>query len=148
MSKSQKYSLVMLVEDGESDFVPYLKDLDNYLGELNLEYELILAINGAGRFALQCLQGWPTDSSPLQTVELTRKVPSGICLQTVLADCSGEILVVCGPYRQIADEGLKANSWVSVFLPRDFSPAFRSKPKPRTSLFRPERESELSSHTL
>lgn len=102
------YSLVMLVEDAESDFVPYLEDLDNYLGELKLEYELILAINGSGKFAQQCLQHWPTESSPLQVVELARKVPSGICLQTVLADCSGEILIVCGPYRQIADDGLKA----------------------------------------
>jgi hypothetical protein len=108
MNERWKYSLVMLVEDAESDFVPYLQDLDNYLGELKLEYELILAINGSGQFALQCLQRWPSKSSPLQVVELTRKVPSGICLQTVLADCSGEILIVCGPYRQIADEGLKA----------------------------------------
>jgi hypothetical protein len=108
MNERWKYSLVMLVEDAESDFVPYLQDLDNYLGELKLEYELILAINGSGQFALQCLQHWPSKSSPLQVVELTRKVPSGICLQTLLADCSGEILIVCGPYRQIADEGLKA----------------------------------------
>ncbi|MGB3223710.1 MAG: hypothetical protein WBB23_12980 [Desulforhopalus sp.] len=107
MNKRWKYSLVMLIEDAECDFVPYLQDLDNYLGKLKLEYDLILAINGPRQFALKCLQRWPSQSSPLQVVELNRKVPSGICLQTVLADCSGEILIVCGPYRQIADEGLK-----------------------------------------
>ncbi len=108
MSERLDYSLVMLVEDVDSDFVPYLLDLHNYLTELNLDHELLLAINGRGQFAHQCLKSWPANSPPLQIVELTRKVPSGICLQTVLTDCCGETIIVCGPYRQIANEGLKA----------------------------------------
>jgi hypothetical protein len=41
-------------------------------------------------------------------VELTNKVSPGISLETILTDCLGKILIICGPYRQIADEGLKA----------------------------------------
>jgi len=108
MNERRDYSLLMLVEDTESDVVPYLQDLHDYLSELELDHELVLAINGPGKFAQHCLQRWPAESGPIQVVELTRKVPSGICLQTVLADCRGETLIVCGPYRQIADEGLKA----------------------------------------
>ena len=107
MSSRRDYSLVMLIEDAESDFVPYLQSLHDYLTTLNIDHELVLAINGAGRFALQCLSRWPAESGALQLVELTRKVPSGICLRTVLADCCGQTLIICGPYRQIADQGLK-----------------------------------------
>lgn len=107
MSARFDYSLVMLVEDAELDFVPYLQALHNYLVELGIDHELVLAINGPRQFAHQCLQHWPADSVPLQVVELTRKMPSGICLQSALADCHGKTLIICGPYRQIIDEGLK-----------------------------------------
>lgn len=107
MNERRDYSLVMLVEDVESNFIPYLQELHDHLGQLGIDHELVLAINGPGQFAQECLEQWPAECAPLKLVELTRKVPSGICLQTVLADCQGEILIVCGPYRQIADEGLQ-----------------------------------------
>jgi hypothetical protein len=107
MSGYREYSLVMLVEDAESDFVPYLQDLHDYLTKLGLDHELVLSLNGSGLFAQQCLQHWPADSAPLQVVELTSKVSPGISLQTLLTDCRGKTLIICGPYRQIADEGLK-----------------------------------------
>lgn len=109
MSSLRDYSLVMLVENTEeSDFVSYLQSLHVYLTTLKVDHELVLAINGGGQLALQYLQDWPPESAPVQVVELTSKVPSGICLHTVLADCSGQTLIICGPYRQIADQGLKA----------------------------------------
>ncbi len=108
MRGSLEYSLVMLVENSESDFIPYLLGLHDYLTALGADHELILLLNGSGQFAQQCLRRWPAEAAPLQVVELTSKVPAGICLQTVLADCRGKILIICGPYRQIADEGLKA----------------------------------------
>jgi hypothetical protein len=107
MSEYRDYSLVMLVEDAYFDFVPYLNELHNYMVAMGLDHELVLAINGPRQFAHQCLQNWPANSNLLHVVELPRKVPSGICLQTVLSDCHGEILIICGPYRQITDEGLK-----------------------------------------
>lgn len=108
MSACCDYSLVMMVKDAESDFVPYLQALHNYLVELEIDHELVLAINGSREFAHKCLQYWPADSTPLKILELSRKVPSGICLKTVLGDCLGETLIVCGPYRQITEVGLKA----------------------------------------
>lgn len=108
MTIGPTYSLVMLVESTDSDFVPYLLELNAYLTKLGICHELILAINGPDHYAQQCLQNWPVESCPLHIVALNRKVPSGICLQMVLADCQGEIFIICGPYRQIADEGLKA----------------------------------------
>jgi hypothetical protein len=108
MSGRREYSLVMLVEDSVSDFVPYLRSLHEYLTELGLDHELLVAINGPNQFTQKCLESWSSETDPLLIVELTRKVPSGICLQTIMDDCSGETLIICGPYRQIADEGLKA----------------------------------------
>lgn len=108
MSACCDYSLVMLVKDAEFDFVPYLLDLHNYLVELGIDHELVLAINGQKHFAHQCLQNLPADLPPLKILELARKVSSGICLKTVLGDCLGETLIVCGPYRQISEEGLRA----------------------------------------
>ena len=108
MSKRRDYSLVMLVEDTNFDFVPYLQSLHNYLTMLKLDHELLVAINGSGQSALHFLQLWSDESTPVQVVELARKVPSGICLQAMLADCKGETLIICASYRQIVDEGLKA----------------------------------------
>lgn len=108
MSACCDYSLVMLVKDAETDFVPYLQALHNYLVELGIDHELVLAINGSREFAHKCLQYWPADSTPLKILELSRRVSSGICLKTVLGDCLGETMIVCGPYRQITEEGLKA----------------------------------------
>lgn len=102
------YSLVMLVEDAENDFLPYLLDLHGFLASKGMEHELVLAVNGPGAFAGERLKEWPADAPSLKVVELARKVPSGVCLQTVLPDCRGEILIVCGPYKQIADTGLDA----------------------------------------
>jgi hypothetical protein len=98
----------MLVEDTECDFVPYLQDLHDYMTKLGLDHELIVSLNGSGLLAQQCLRNWPAESAPLQVVELTNKVSPGISLETILTDCRGKILIICGPYRQIADEGLKA----------------------------------------
>jgi len=109
MREKLTYSLVMLVEDAESDFTPYLLEIHDQLDRLRLDHELVLAINGPGLFAQACLQKkWPVDGPTLQIVELTRKVPSGTCLKTVLPECRGEYLIVCGPYRQISDSGLQA----------------------------------------
>lgn len=108
MSKGPDYSVVMLVEDGAADFSGYLLELHGHLDRLGLSHELILAVNGYGAFARACLQSWPEGGPVVQVRELTRRVPSGICLQTVLGDCRGETLIVCGPYRQIGDSGLEA----------------------------------------
>lgn len=96
----------MFVDEFENDCVPYLLELHNLYKKLGFEHELVLAINGAGRFNRSCLERWPEEGPELRVVELTRHVPSGVCLQTVLPECRGTILTICGPYRQIADTGL------------------------------------------
>jgi hypothetical protein len=98
----------MLVEDGDTDFCGYLEELDRHLRTRGFDHELIVAVNGPGAFARGCLRAWPVTAAPVRIFELTRRVPSSICLQTVLPQCRGEILIVCGPYRQIADQGLDA----------------------------------------
>lgn len=108
MNRDPDYSVVMLVEDGAADFTGYLLDLHRHLNRLGLSHELILAVNGFGNFAQACLRNWPEGGPVVQVRELSRKVPSGICLQAVLGDCHGETLIVCGPYRQIGDSGLEA----------------------------------------
>ena len=108
ITMTTEYSLVMLVEETDSDFVPYLLDLHNYLTKIGISHELLLMINGSDHYIQQCLQNWPSEYDQLQIIALNRKVPSGICLQMVLPDCLGKTLIICGPYRQIADEGLKA----------------------------------------
>lgn len=107
MKKSIDYSVVMLLESDASDFTVYLFDLHRHLKRLGLSHELILAVNGCGPFARTCLQDWPQEGPIVRVRELTRRVPLGVCLQTVLGDCGGETLIVCGPYRQIGDSGLE-----------------------------------------
>jgi hypothetical protein len=108
MNKVPDYSVVMLVENGAADFTDYLLDLHRNLDRLGLSHELILVVNGHGAFARACLQSWPAGGPVVQVRELTRRVPAGICLQTILGDCRSETLIVCGPYRQIGDSGLEA----------------------------------------
>jgi hypothetical protein len=108
MSKGPDYSVVMLVENGAADFSGYLLELHGHLDRLGLSHELLLAVNGNGAFARGCLQSWPEGGPVVQVIELTHRVSSGICLQTVLGDCRGETLIVCGPYRQIGDSGFEA----------------------------------------
>lgn len=101
------YSVIVLVEDTETNFIPFLTELSRQFSELALPHELVLAINGPGLFAQTCLREWPEDAAPVQVFELTRKVPSGICLQAVLSGLRGNILITCGTYQQIALPGLE-----------------------------------------
>jgi hypothetical protein len=107
MNARPTYSIIMLLEDSENGFVTYLMGLHRHFEGLGLDHELILAVNGPVQFAQRCLTTWSEQGPVLKIVDLTRHVPSGICLQTVLPECRGEILIVCGPYRQVADSSVQ-----------------------------------------
>ncbi|MDT8420518.1 MAG: hypothetical protein RQ754_08810 [Desulfuromonadales bacterium] len=100
------YSVVMIVGEDE-EFTEYLLDLHHYLTSITACHELILVFNGPNESARQRFESdWPAQGPEVLMVELHRKVYSGTCLQSLLSDCRGEILLICGPYRQVADEGL------------------------------------------
>lgn len=106
MNPGINYSVVMLVENDETDFCGFLRELHSHLDRLGCSHELVVAANGCGSFARSCLKGW--EGPVVRIRELTRRVSSGVCLQTVLEDCRGDTLIICGAYRQIGDEGLEA----------------------------------------
>ena len=106
MKSSVDCSVLMLVENSDVDFSDYLVELHEHLNQLGLSHELILALNGPNDFAQTCLDKWPQTGAEIIVLELNRRVFSGICLQVALERCQGEVLVICGPYRQVADDGL------------------------------------------
>lgn len=107
MSADVKVSLILLLENEEHDFSTTLQDLHRQLDSFGFSHELFLAVNGPSTFARECLKGWPSAAPEIQLIELNKKVSSGICLQTVVPQCRGEILLICGPYQQIHYDDLK-----------------------------------------
>jgi hypothetical protein len=91
---------------------------------LGFTQELLLAVNGQGRFVRDCLKRWPAAAPEIRLIELKHRVSSAICLQEVVPECRSELLVICGPYQQFeyADLGLvlneTASGTVDLALPR------------------------------
>ncbi len=108
MKENIDYSVVMLVENDEVDCTVYLHDLHEQLNRLGHNHELILALNGANTFALSCLDKWPRQGPEVLVIKLNQKVASGNCLQALTDECRGEKFIVCGPNRQVTDEGFEA----------------------------------------
>lgn len=100
-------TVVMLVESDQRDVTPYLARVHKLLTSRGVDHEFIVAANGSGSRIREFLVEWPEDGPRVRLVELTRRLSQGACLQAVLPDCSGEFLLVCGLYQQIADQGLE-----------------------------------------
>ncbi|MFO7652857.1 MAG: glycosyltransferase [Candidatus Krumholzibacteriia bacterium] len=108
MKRSLTYTVLMLVETREDDFAAYLLHLHEQLSHRGLDHELVVAVSGPGAFVRAQFEDWPERGPRVRVYELTRNLPIGACLQAVLEECHGELLIVCGPYQQIADDGLDA----------------------------------------
>lgn len=106
MNRQLPYTVVMLVDSHEDDFSAYLMRIHTLLVDRGAEHELIVAVNGPGAFVRAHLRLWPTDGPPVRMYELVRKIAAGACLQSLLPECHGETLILCGPYQQIAEESL------------------------------------------
>lgn len=106
MTKPQ-ITVVMLVESDQRDVIPYLARIHMLLAQREVDHELIVTVNGSGSRIREYLIEWPAEGASVRLVELTRRLSQGACLQAVLPDCSGEFLLVCGLYQQIADQGLE-----------------------------------------
>lgn len=105
MVETPACSLILLVEDTEHDFVDSFHALHLKLADLDYTHELILAVNGPTKFARKCMQRWPVDAPQVEVFEFARKVPSAVCLKTIIPGCHGEILTICGPYQQLDYSG-------------------------------------------
>jgi len=100
-------SLIMLVENEEHDFVDYFLKLHTTLVGVGYPHDLVLAINGPSQFSRRCMQNWPATAPEVKIIELAKKVSSAVCLQAVLPDCLGKVLIICGPYQQLDCLGLE-----------------------------------------
>ncbi len=94
-------SIVMLLESEEAGFVTTLLEVHEYFSNLGYSHELILLVNGPGHFAKKCLKEWPYDAPDIKLVEFSRRIYSGVGLQTTVEECRGDFLYICGPYQQV-----------------------------------------------
>lgn len=107
MTGKVDYSVVMIVDANDVDFCPHLLSIHNALQNFGARHELILALNGPNDSVQDSIARWPEDGPTLTVIELTRQVYSGTCLQSLLKECRGQVLVVCGSYQQVTENVLR-----------------------------------------
>jgi hypothetical protein len=107
MDNAYDCSLILLIETREYNFVNHLLSLHDKLNDFGLTHDIVLAVNGPSRFVDECLSAWPASAPMITRVDLTRKISSAVCLQSVVPSCSSDLLVICGPYQQLEYDSLK-----------------------------------------
>jgi hypothetical protein len=99
-----KYSVIMLLEEKREEFYEFLVMLHHAFSSLGTTFELLLISNGTGGFVRSHLDKEKVYFLNLKVLEFSNQTSNAVCLKSALAECEGEILVVCGSYQQITHD--------------------------------------------
>jgi hypothetical protein len=98
-----KYSVIVLLEEQHEDFTEFIENLYNLFSGRGESFEILIVANGTGGFLRNELNKLANFKDKLKAFELNIKTPQATCLKTGLTASSGEIVIVCGSYQQIAE---------------------------------------------
>lgn len=100
-----KYSIIVLLEKDEihPGSRQYIQDLYDLFLERQEPFELMIAVNGSGFFVAE-LEQLLLANKNLKAILFGFKTTQAVCINSMISESSGEIIVVCGSYRQISDD--------------------------------------------
>lgn len=100
------YSIIVLLEENYDGFTEYIYSLDDIFLEVGRSYEIIIIANGK----MELLRKILTKINPqgkLIAFAHNYKIPQAVCLRSAFEESCGDIIVVCGSYKQMKDDSLK-----------------------------------------
>jgi hypothetical protein len=103
-----KYSVIVLLEreevhEGSVDFIQNLKEL--FLNRQE-PFEILIIANGIGSFWSKKLDQLLSRNNRTKAIQFGTKTTQAVCLKAAVGASRGEIIAVCGSYRQISDDSL------------------------------------------
>ena len=101
-----KYSVIVLLEqeeihEGSAQFIQSLHDL--FLSRQE-PFEILIVANGIGSSLREELDEVLNRSNRTKVIQFDTKTTQAVCLKSAVGASMGEIIAVCGSYRQISDE--------------------------------------------
>jgi hypothetical protein len=106
IEKIMKYSIIVLLEQeeihkGSEQFIQNLHDL--FLNRQE-PFEILIIANGVGPFFGHELGELLVRNNRIKAIQFNTKISQAVCLKTAVEESNGEIIVLCGSYRQISDD--------------------------------------------
>lgn len=102
-----KYSVVFLLEERRASFPEFVASTHRVFADLGLPFEILVVDNGTRGHLRELLAAGLLEFENLKCFEFGARAHQAACLQGVLGEASGEVVVALGSYRQITDDGLR-----------------------------------------
>lgn len=99
--KSITYSIIVLLEDAEDDFLQFISNLDQVFTKRSESFEILIMANGTEGFLRGQLELLQPLSGGLKVFAFNKKIPQAVCLKAGLNESTGQKIMVCGSYQQI-----------------------------------------------
>jgi hypothetical protein len=101
-----KYSVIVLLEqeeihEGSANFIQNLNDL--FLNRKQ-PFEILIVANGIGSLLRQELDDLLVLNNKTKAIQFDTKTTQAVCLKAAVGASQGDIIAVCGSYRQISDD--------------------------------------------
>ena len=102
-----KYSIIVLIEQEEIHLGSrqFIQDLYDLFTQQQEPFELLIAVNGSGFFSVELEQLLQVNRD-IKAIQFEYKTTQALCLKSMVEESIGNILVVCGSYRQISNNYL------------------------------------------
>jgi len=102
-SRRIKYSIIVLLEEEHGDFAQFIENLYALFSSQHLTFEILIIANGTGSFLRNQITKLQGLNHRIKALDFNTPTTQAVCLKAGLKESSGEIIVVCGSYQQIAN---------------------------------------------
>lgn len=100
-------SVILLIEDYYEDLADYIAAVDRIFADIGKSCEILAVANGTGKFLQSQLKEIQKTQNSFRAFEFGKRTTQAVCLKAILKEVQGDILVVCGSYQQITDDGMR-----------------------------------------
>jgi hypothetical protein len=94
------------VNDKDKDFAQFMRNLYDLFDSRQEPFEIVIMVNGTGGFFRNEFEGFQGLQNTIKAFEFNSKVTKATCLKAGLKESNGEIIIVCGSYKQITNDSL------------------------------------------
>jgi len=98
------YSVIVLLEDRNDNLTPFVQAIYDCLAAKKEPFEIVIVARGTESFLMAELARSPQWLDRTRAVALHRKTSQTVCLHVGFQETSGEILIICGSFQQLAAE--------------------------------------------
>ena len=100
-------SIILLLEECYKDQSDFIAAIDRIFSELGKPYEILIVANGTGNFFRSLLPDIRGLHNRIRAFELVSRTTQAVCLNAIIQEVKGDILVICGSYQQLTDESMR-----------------------------------------